>query len=244
MGRLLHVCQRQRGLHVASYVWWLLLVMFPILVHAEQFTGKVVGISDGDTLSVLREGKAVKVRLYGVDAPEKAQALGPKRASSRRISPFSTRSPWSSTRQTATGASWVRLLLPDGRSLNQELVKAGMAWWYRQYAPNDTTFAQLEVEARCRETSGCGLIPTPHRRGSGGKGTGRPRRPASASAAAVSPTTGPFIGNRTSKVYHWPGCPDYDKVSEKNRVALPARGSRAGRVPASGELSVSAYSPH
>ena len=43
---------------------------------ADQFTGKVVGISDGDTISVLREGKAVKVRLHGVDTPEQAQAFG------------------------------------------------------------------------------------------------------------------------------------------------------------------------
>jgi endonuclease YncB( thermonuclease family) len=52
------------------------LVFVPWLAAAEPFTGKVVGISDGDTLSVLREGKAVKVRLYGVDTPEKAQAFG------------------------------------------------------------------------------------------------------------------------------------------------------------------------
>jgi len=43
-------------------VLWCMLA--PLRAFAEQFTGKVVGISDGDTLSVLREGKAVKVRLY------------------------------------------------------------------------------------------------------------------------------------------------------------------------------------
>lgn len=40
------------------------------------------------------------------------------------------------------------VLLPDGRSLNRELVRAGLAWWYRQYAPTDTLLAQLEAEAR------------------------------------------------------------------------------------------------
>jgi endonuclease YncB( thermonuclease family) len=40
------------------------------------------------------------------------------------------------------------VLVSDGRSLNQELVRAGLAWWSRQYAPHDTTLAQLEAEAR------------------------------------------------------------------------------------------------
>ena len=39
------------------------------------------------------------------------------------------------------------VLLPDGRSLNKELVKAGFAWWYRRYAPEDETLKQLEAEA-------------------------------------------------------------------------------------------------
>ncbi len=44
--------------------------------HAVTFTGKVVGISDGDTISVMRAGKAVKVRLEGIDCPERRQAFG------------------------------------------------------------------------------------------------------------------------------------------------------------------------
>jgi len=40
------------------------------------------------------------------------------------------------------------VILPDSRSLNRELVRAGMAWWYRQYARNDTPLAQLEAEAK------------------------------------------------------------------------------------------------
>jgi micrococcal nuclease len=39
------------------------------------------------------------------------------------------------------------LILPDGKNLNQELVKAGMAWWYRKYS-NDSTLGQLEEKAR------------------------------------------------------------------------------------------------
>ncbi len=38
--------------------------------------------------------------------------------------------------------------VPDGRALNRELVKAGFAWWYRRYAPEDERLKQLEAEAR------------------------------------------------------------------------------------------------
>ena len=67
------------------------------------------------------------------------------------------------------------VLLPDGHSLNQELVKARMAWWYRQYAPNDTTLAQLEAEVG-QPNVGYGRMQTLFLPGSGGKGNERPRR--------------------------------------------------------------------
>jgi hypothetical protein len=74
MSHLPDVRWRGVGLYAAIVALWCLLA--PLLVSAEQFTGKVVSISDGDTLSVLRAGKAVKVRLHGIDTPEKAQAFG------------------------------------------------------------------------------------------------------------------------------------------------------------------------
>jgi endonuclease YncB( thermonuclease family) len=60
----------------------LCLVCLPLCVVAAQFSGLVVSVSDGDTLSVLREQRPAKIRLYGVDAPEKQQALGLMRSNS------------------------------------------------------------------------------------------------------------------------------------------------------------------
>ncbi len=40
------------------------------------------------------------------------------------------------------------VILPGGKNLNQQLVGAGMCWWYRQYAPKDTGLKQLEAKAR------------------------------------------------------------------------------------------------
>jgi micrococcal nuclease len=46
------------------------------------------------------------------------------------------------------------IILPDGRNLNQELVRAGLAWWYQQYARRETVLRDLEQEARAAK---CGL---------------------------------------------------------------------------------------
>ncbi len=46
---------------------------------AADFTGRVVGVSDGDTITVLHNGKAEWIRLNGIDSPEKRQAFS-KRA--------------------------------------------------------------------------------------------------------------------------------------------------------------------
>jgi endonuclease YncB( thermonuclease family) len=108
----------------------------------------VVGITDGDTLAILRGGKAVKVRLHGIDTPEKAQAFG------TRARQFASELVFGQTVTVRVrdidryGRLVGEVLLPDGRSLNHELVAAGMAWWYRQYAPHDATLAKLEAEAQ------------------------------------------------------------------------------------------------
>ena len=50
------------------------------LAHApaavQEFTGKVVGVTDGDTITVLHDGVGEKIRLAGIDCPERGQAYG------------------------------------------------------------------------------------------------------------------------------------------------------------------------
>ncbi len=45
-------------------------------IPSDDFSGRVVSISDGDTISVIYNGRTKKVRLNGIDAPEKGQAFG------------------------------------------------------------------------------------------------------------------------------------------------------------------------
>ncbi len=46
------------------------------------------------------------------------------------------------------GRTGAEVTLPDSRSLNQEMVRRGMAWWHRKYAPADRELAGLEAETR------------------------------------------------------------------------------------------------
>ncbi len=46
------------------------------VLNAETFTGKVVHISDGDTIRVMHNGAAERIRLWGIDCPEKRQPFG------------------------------------------------------------------------------------------------------------------------------------------------------------------------
>jgi len=47
-----------------------------------------------------------------------------------------------------SGCTLAKVLLPDGTNVNHTLVKAGMCWWYRKYAPGDTVLEGLEADAR------------------------------------------------------------------------------------------------
>ena len=115
--------------------------------NREPFQGKVVGISDGDTITVLDGTTRVKVRLNGIDCPERAQAFG---ARARQLTselafgrPVTVR-PFGKDRY---GRVLGDVVLPGGRVLNEELVAAGMAWHYTRYS-KDATLAGLERRAR------------------------------------------------------------------------------------------------
>jgi endonuclease YncB( thermonuclease family) len=111
--------------------------------------GMVVGISDGDTITVLHEGKGEKIRLCGIDTPEDHQAFG------KRAKQFTSQMVYGKTVEVETkdtdryGRS-VALIFIDGQSLNEALVKNGFAWVYRKYCKEKfcEDWLNLEIVAR------------------------------------------------------------------------------------------------
>lgn len=125
----------------------LLFLLIPSLAVAESFSGKVVGIADGDTISVMRSGRAEKVRLQGIDTPEKKQAFGSRAKQLTSDLVFGKIVTVKVSDRDRYGRVIGEVILPDGRSLNRELLRAGFAWWYRAYS-RDETLGSLEAEAR------------------------------------------------------------------------------------------------
>jgi len=121
------------------------LTCYPALC-ATEFAGQVVGVTDGDTLTVRSDsGVATRIRLWGIDAPEKRQAYG--NVSKRYLSSlaFGKRVRVLVRDTDRYGRNVSEIILPDGRNANQEMVRAGYAWWYRRYAPDDAVLARLEA---------------------------------------------------------------------------------------------------
>lgn len=108
---------------------------------------KVVGVKDGDTVVLLRNGKEETIRLYGVDTPEKAQAYGQKARQFTSDMVFGKYVRLITHNKDRYGRTVGTIILPDGRSLNEELIKNGFAWHYKAYS-NDVNLANAEADAR------------------------------------------------------------------------------------------------
>jgi micrococcal nuclease len=106
----------------------LIVLAWVVPARAEDFSGKVVGVSDGDTITVLRDRTPIKVRLHGIDAPEAGQDFGSRAkqaASELAFGKVVTIQPRDTDRYGRTVAL---VVLPDGWTLNHELVRSGFAW--------------------------------------------------------------------------------------------------------------------
>lgn len=128
-----------------------------------QISGKVVGITDGDTFTLLTEEKeSIRVRLHGIDTPESNQDFGQK------AKEFLSNQIFSKTVFIKDNGydRYDRLIgiiyLDSGyrsSSVNEKLIKNGLAWHYKTYDKNPE-WAKLEVTAR-RKKIGVWSFPNP-----------------------------------------------------------------------------------
>jgi endonuclease YncB( thermonuclease family) len=133
----------------------LTLVAFPAL--AARMDGRVVGVSDGDTVTLLTpDHRQYRIRLSGIDAPEKGQAYGmrAKETLSRMVFGQDVRVEWTKTDRYGRIVGRIER---GGVDVNLEQIREGSAWVYTQYLrelpPADrSSFLEAEQEARARHT--------------------------------------------------------------------------------------------
>jgi len=125
------------------------------LRHLTVFTGKVIGIKDGDTFEVLYDGQPERIRLAEIDCPEKSQAFGKNArqyASDLCFGKIVTVS--SNGKRDRYNRIVGTIVTKDGINVNEALLKAGLAWHYKQYSKNHPELSDMEEQAR---TSQLGL---------------------------------------------------------------------------------------
>ena len=175
----------------------LLLATLAAGPQAAAFTATVVGVADGDTITVLRDRQQIRIRLDGIDCPEGGQALS-NRAKQFTSARVFLREVTISPRDVDRYGRTVARVYVDGKDVSLELVKAGMAWHYKQYS-SDPLLAQAEIEAR---NAKAGLWADPHAIAPWDFRHTPPRM--------LVASVGPFHGNLRSHVFHAPGCQHYE----------------------------------
>ena len=127
----------------------LLTILFlPATLFATEFTDSVVSVLDGDTIEVLNGHHTERIRLSGIDCPEKGQAYGQKAKQAASALVFGKEVVLQTHGQDKYGRTLADVLLLDRTNVNHTLVGEGWCWWYRKYAPGDVELERLEKEAR------------------------------------------------------------------------------------------------
>ncbi len=117
-----------------------------LLLGNYAFAHKVIGISDGDTMTLLVDNKPLKIRLANIDAPEKKQPFGQKSKESLSDICWNTDATYETQTIDRYGRT-VAVVTCNGVEANTEQVRKGMAWVYPKYN-KDPMLPAIEKAAR------------------------------------------------------------------------------------------------
>jgi endonuclease YncB( thermonuclease family) len=142
----------------------LALTLLTLPACAVEWVGTVVGIADGDTLTLLDAGKTThRIRIDGIDAPERTQAYG-QRARQSLVDLSHGRAAHADCPKNDRYGRAVCRVTVDGVDVGLEQIKRGLAWHYKKYAyeqPTAARFSYASAEEQARtERVGLWAMPT------------------------------------------------------------------------------------
>ena len=128
-----------------------LILLIPLLIIAAIVSGEVTAVTDGDTIKVMVNGVEKKIRLYGVDTPEK-RGNQPywKEARDFTNEYCMGKNVTLDVKNTDRYGRTIAWVFVEGKeiSLNEALVENGLAWWYEYYAKRDYNLRDAEIRAK------------------------------------------------------------------------------------------------
>ena len=165
--------------HVAAAA----LCLLAPLAHGRSLAleGQVIAVHDGDTVTLL-DGTQVqhRVRIAGIDAPERGQPFGMSAKESLARLAHGRRVEAHCHKRDRFGREVCNVFV-EGRDVGLEQVRNGLAWWYREYAREQRLEDRTSYEAaegrRGARGAGSGAIPIRRPLGRGAGRTGRAARP-------------------------------------------------------------------
>ncbi|WP_345534710.1 thermonuclease family protein [Viridibacterium curvum] len=114
--------------------------------QGQTLTGRVVAVADGDTLTLLDDQRQqYKIRIAGIDAPEKQQPFGSASKASLSELAFDQMATAVCPKRDRYGRS-VCVVTVKGRDVGLEQIRRGMAWWYREYEHEQSASDRAEYE--------------------------------------------------------------------------------------------------
>lgn len=131
----------------------LILVLSTSTYARSDVTGMVVRVADGDTITILTpENKQVKIRLYGIDSPERKQAYGhrARQYTASRIAGKIVRVEIFDIDRYGRSVGVVHT--DDGGNLNHELIENGFAWHYTKYCNASFCAGWKQDELKARQS--------------------------------------------------------------------------------------------
>lgn len=138
-----------------SNVILLLCLAYNVCLAESEITGKVVGIMDGDTIKIVTDSVQKKIRLYGIDCPEKNQAFGNK-AKQFLSEIISGQNVKIIQEDVDRYGRIVGTVYFNNRCINEEIIKNGYAWVYRYYCKKSFCTNWIEIENQSK-SNGIGL---------------------------------------------------------------------------------------
>jgi endonuclease YncB( thermonuclease family) len=231
------MCHKERRTEVKRFALVVLITLSICVVPDAQtlrdlvgvtINARIVSVVDGDTVDMVPDGesRAVRVRLEGVDAPERSEPFNQQARTFTRVLLFD-QTVRATGRDVDRYGRLVARLNVAGKDASVEITYAGLACHYTVYS-SDPLLARAETEAR---SAGRGFWAVGAQRPAcATRERARPSAPASGGTGAVAKAG--FRGNTKSHVYHASWCPNFTCSNCTRLFTTEADAQAAGFRPA------------